>query len=426
MPTRNFAANDRQKEVYVTGLSGRKPLLPVGFAALEARAKDAMSPKAFAYVAGGAGEESTMQENRSAFDRWKILPRMLRDVSQLDTAIEIFGQKLPSPFLLAPIGVLELAHEDADLAVAKAAATAGVPMIFSNQASIAMEKTAAVMGESPRWFQLYWSKSNELVASFVKRAEVCGCSAIVVTLDTTMLGWRTRDLDLAYLPFLQGKGIAQYTTDPIFNTMLDEPADSSGSPVAPPKNMTTIGNVLSLMQRYPGSFWENLRTKRPLKAVQQFINIYSRPSLAWEDLPFLQRLTRLPILLKGILHPGDACKAIEMGVAGIVVSNHGGRQVDGSVATLEALPAIVEAVGGKIPVLMDSGIRGGADVFKALALGASAVLLGRPYVYGLALAGEQGVLEVMKNLMADFELTMGLAGYKRIGEIDSGCLIRSF
>ena len=216
-------AVDRQKEIYVTGLSGRKPPVPVDFAALETQAREAMSAKAFAYVAGGAGVESTVAANRSAFERWRIVPRMLQDVSERDTSIELFGQKLPAPFLLAPIGVLELAHPDADFAVAKAAAATGIPMIFSNQASVPMEATAQAMGDSPRWFQLYWSKSNELVASFVRRAEACGCSAIVVTLDTTLLGWRTRDLDLAYLPFLQGKGIAQYVSDPVFNELLNMP-----------------------------------------------------------------------------------------------------------------------------------------------------------------------------------------------------------
>ncbi len=428
-------ATDRQKEVFITGLSGKKPPIPLDFASLEAKARAAMSPEAFAYVAGGAGLESTMIANRSAFEKWRIVPRMLRDVSERDISIQLFGKKYRSPFLLAPIGVLELAHPAAEIPVARAAARLGIPMIFSNQASVPMEQVAAMLGDSPRWFQLYWSKSDDLVASLVRRAEACGCDAIVVTLDTTMLGWRTRDLDLAYLPFLRGMGIAQYTSDPVFNQQLDEmrnseyPDAASGRndetpPVGPPKNWETILNVLSLMRRYPGgSFFENLRSKRPLRAVQQFIQIYSRPSLTWEDLPFLRKHTRLPILLKGILHPDDARRAMDAGMDGIVVSNHGGRQVDGSIATLDALPDIVSAVGGRIPVLLDSGVRGGADVFKALALGASAVLLGRHWVYGLALAGEEGVAEVLKNYLADFELTMGLAGCRGVGEILGECLV---
>jgi lactate 2-monooxygenase len=418
-----MSAVERQKEIYVTGLSGRKPPVPVDFASLEAKAKAAMSPEAFAYVAGGAGAERTVAANTSAFDRWQIVPRMLKNVAERDTTVGLFGQKLPSPFLLAPIGVLELAHREAELPVAKAAASMGVPMIFSNQASVPMEIVAATLGGSPRWFQLYWSKSNELVASLVRRAEACGCSAIVVTLDTTLLGWRTRDLDLAFLPFLKGMGIAQYTSDPVFNRLLDEIKPTSEPPaVRPEKSWETILSVLALMKNYPGSFFENLKTKRPLRAVQQFIQIYSRPSLTWEELPILRQQTKLPILLKGILHPDDARLAVEAGMDGIIVSNHGGRQVDGSIATIEALPGVVEAVQGRIPVLMDSGIRGGADVFKAIALGAKAVLLGRPYVYGLALAGETGVREVLKNFASDFELTMALAGCKSVEEISHSSL----
>jgi lactate 2-monooxygenase len=248
-----------------------------------------------------------------------------------------------------------------------------------------------------------------------------------VTLDTTLLGWRTRDLDLAFLPFLKGMGIAQYTSDPVFNRLLDETKSTTNEPpaVKPEKSWETILNVLSLMKNYPGSFFENLKTKRPLRAVQQFIQIYSRPSLTWEELPILRQQTKLPILLKGILHPDDARLAVEAGMDGIIVSNHGGRQVDGSIATIEALPGVVEAVQGRIPVLMDSGIRGGADVFKAIALGAKAVLLGRPYVYGLALAGETGVREVLKNLASDFELTMALAGCKSVEEISRSSLAPS-
>ncbi len=416
-------AVDRQKEVYVKGLGNVQPGIPASPERLEAKARECMSPRAFAYVAGGAGEEQTMLNNRSGFETWKIIPRMLKDVSERDISTTLFGQRYPSPFLLAPIGVLELAHKEAELAVAKAAKAHGVPMIFSNQASVAMEQVAEALGDTPRWFQLYWSKSDELVKSLVQRAENCGCTAIVVTLDTTLLGWRTRDIDLAYLPFLTGKGIAQYTSDPVFNKLVDEDENSS-SALKPPVNWDTILNVLSLMRNYPGGFWSNLRSKRPLKAVAKFINIYSRPSLTWNDLKALRKMTRLPILLKGILHPDDARLAVQHGVDGLVVSNHGGRQVDGAISAIEALPAIVQEVDGKIPVLMDSGIRSGADTLKALALGARAVLLGRPYVYGLAINGASGVAEVLKNFTADFELNMALAGCRSVSEIGKHCLSR--
>jgi lactate 2-monooxygenase len=409
------AALRRQQEIYVGGMAGETPLVPVGARELEEAARDAMSREAFAYVAGGAGAEATVRANREAFDRRRIVPRMLRDVSVRDVSVELFGRTLPAPLLVAPIGVLELAHPEADLAVARAAARVGIPMIFSSQASVPMETCAAAMGAGPRWFQLYWSRNDALVESFVARAEACGCEAIVVTLDTTLLGWRTRDLDLAYLPFLRGKGIAQYVSDPVFMASL---ADPPPAPSAERKvNLHSLRAFVELTRAHPGRFIHNLRSKAPLAAVQQFIATYSRPSLTWADLPFLRERTKLPILLKGILHPDDARRAVDAGMDGVIVSNHGGRQVDGAIGSLDALPAVVQAVDGRVPVLMDSGVRGGADVFKALALGARAVCVGRPYVYALALAGEDGVAELLRNLVADFELTMALAGCASAAEI---------
>jgi lactate 2-monooxygenase len=259
-------------------------------------------------------------------------------------------------------------------------------------------------------FQLYWSKSNDLVASLVSRAEACGCQAIVVTLDTTMLGWRLRDLDQAYLPFLRGKGIAQYTSDPVFQRLLDEPEEEG---LVKPKTKLTLSTLKAawqLINNYPGSFWTNLRSGRPMHAVRQFTNMYTNPSLNWNDLPFLREHTKLPIILKGIHHPDDARRAVDAGVDGLIISNHGGRQVDGAVSTIEMLPAIKAVVAKDFPLLLDSGVRTGADVFKALALGATAVCIGRPYAYGLALAGQAGVKAVLENLWADFELTMRLSG----------------
>ena len=407
---------ERQFEVYVRGARGSLPTVPVSLERLEAAARRAMSPEGYAYVAGGAGTEETIRANRAAFERRRIVPRMLCDVSVRETAVDVLGTALPSPFLLCPIGVLELAHRDADLAVARAAAAEGVPFVFSNQASRPMEETARAMGDAPRWLQLYWSTSNELVASLVARAERCGCSAIVLTLDTTMLGWRIRDLDLGYLPFLHGKGIAQYTSDPVFVEALQETlreAPPPGGRITP----RAIATLLDQAGSYPGSRLANLRSGLARAAVRRFVETYSRPSLSWDDLAFLRERTRLPVLLKGILHPADALAAIEHGMDWIVVSNHGGRQVDGAIATMDALPAIVEAVAGRVPVLLDSGIRSGADVFRALALGATAVGLGRPYVWGLAAGGEDGVREVVRNLRADFDLTLGLAGCASVREI---------
>lgn len=423
--TTDFSAIELQRKTYVGGMMGAKPVVPFDFHELAQAARDKMSKEGYAYMAGGAGFERTMDANRRAFYRWQIVPKMLQDVSERDTSIELFGQKMPTPFLTCPIGVLEMAHPEADIAVAKATAAHGIPMIFSNQASVPMEDCAAVMGESPRWFQLYWSKSDELVASLVQRAEACGCSAIVVTLDTTMLGWRVRDLDLAYLPFLRGLGIAQYLSDPVFMRLLDEQQEEPLA-VKPKINFTTIRNLISTVNKFPGKgFVRKLRSGKPMAAVRQFINIYSRPSLTWEDLPFLREHTKLPILLKGILHPEDAKKAVDVGMDGIIVSNHGGRQVDGAIGAFDALPGVLEAVNQQIPVLLDSGVRSGADAFKALALGARGVCIGRPYAYGLAVAGQAGVEAVLQYFRADFELTMGLSGCKEISEITADTLMKN-
>jgi lactate 2-monooxygenase len=380
--------------------------VPVDPSRLEERAREALSAEAFAYLAGGAGLESTMRANREAFERRRIVPRLACGAAKRDTSVELLGRRLPVPLLLAPIGVLELARARGDLLAARAAAAEGVPFVFSSQASVPMEECAAAMGDAPRWLQLYWGTSDELAESFVRRAEACGCEAVVLTLDTTMLGWRVRDLDLAYLPFLAGRGLAQYASDPVFRRQLEEV-------VPPPAGRPTAASVRAharLARTYPGSTLRNLVSARPRAAVRLFLETFSRPSLSWDDVGRLRELTRLPLLVKGVLHPDDARAALERGVDGIVVSNHGGRQVDGAIASLDALPAIVAAVGGRVPVLLDSGVRGGADVLKALALGARAVLIGRTYAYGLALAGEAGVREVIDNLAAELDLTMGLAG----------------
>ena len=262
---------------------------------------------------------------------------MLRDVSKRDTSVELLGRRLPAPILLSPIGVLEMVHKKADVAVSRATAAEGIPFIFSNQASRPMEECAEAMGSpegAPRWFQLYWSTSDALVESFVRRAERCGCEAIVVTLDTTMLGWRTRDLDLAYLPFLRGKGIAQYTSDPVFRRSLAEPAPPAGETKI---NLSTLAALVEHGPQLSGQLRsKNLVSGEPLAAVRKFISTYSRPSLTWENLVFLRELTGLPIVPKGILHPDDARKAVEHGMDGVIVSNHGGRQVDGAIATIDA------------------------------------------------------------------------------------------
>ncbi len=411
----------RQAEIYLSGLRGRRPRVPASPVELEQRARKAMSRQGFAYIAGGAGAESTVAANRAAFERRRIVPRALNDVSVRDTSVELFGRQLPVPFLLGPVGVLEMAHREADIAAARAAAEEGVPFVISSQASRPMEEIAAATGSAARWFQLYFGGSNELARSFVRRAEACGCEAIVLTLDTTMLGWRTRDLDLAFLPFMLGKGIAQYVADPEFQRRLDDMVP----PPAGRPNPAALHALVQLSRAYPGSTWRNLLSSRPRTAVRLFTELFPKPSLDWEDVAYLRETTRLPILLKGILHPDDARHALDYGVDGIIVSNHGGRQVDGAIASLDALQPIVEALAGRVPVLFDSGIRGGADIFKALALGARAVLIGRMYCYGLAIAGAPGVREVIRNLRAELDLTMGLAGCSSVPQIGREALADS-
>jgi isopentenyl diphosphate isomerase/L-lactate dehydrogenase-like FMN-dependent dehydrogenase len=373
----------RQMEIYQAGLSGRKPELPLTAEELELKARGVLPPEAFTYVAGGAGNEDTVRANRDAYRRWRIVPRFLRDVSRRDLSVVVLGRRFPAPVMMAPIGVQSMLNADAELAVARAARSLGVPLILSTVSAKPMEAVAAAMGDVPHWFQLYWPGDKDLAASFVTRAEKAGFGAIVVTLDTYLLGWRERDLQLGWLPFLHGQGLANFFTDPVFRASL---------PVPPEKD--------------------------PVPAVRRFLEVFSNSSLTWTDLAFLRMHTKLPIILKGILHPEDALLAVEHGVDGIIVSNHGGRQVDGAVASLDALPGVVEAVNGKVDVLFDGGIRRGSDVFKAIALGAKCVLLGRPYCYGLALGGEDGVREVVRNLLADTDLTMGLAGCASIGEVN--------
>ena len=415
----------RQQSIFVRGLGHIVPRVPVDFPALEERARRLMTKRGFAYVAGGAGNERTMDANREAFDRWKIVPKVLRDISQRDLSLTLFGERLPAPLILAPVGVLEMAHARADLAAAQAAATERVPFIFSNQASVPMETCAAAMGDGIRWFQLYWSTDDRLVISFLRRAEACGCRALVVTLDTTLLGWRPRDLDLGSLPFLRGMGIAQYTSDPVFCEGLGRArTEPTTDPVKPANHLFSFGATRQQIRRYLGPLLPKLRSGAPLAAIRKFLNIYSRASLTWKDLAWLREHTRLPIILKGILSAEDARLAIEHNVAGIIVSNHGGRQMDGAIGALNALPGIVEVTKGRLPVLFDSGIRSGSDMFKALALGASAICLGRPYVYGLAIAGEHGVREVIQNILAEFDLTMALAGCATLKDIASAALER--
>ncbi|HWI30422.1 MAG TPA: alpha-hydroxy-acid oxidizing protein [Microbacterium sp.] len=422
------AARRTQSEIYRAGVSGTRPAVPIDPGALEAAARKALSTEAFAYIAGGAGAERTMSANRAAFTRWQVWPRPLRDVTERDLSIDLLGRRRPTPFLLAPLGVMELAHPEADLAVARAAASIGVPYTLSTQASFPMEQIATAAPTGARLFQLYWSASDELNASLLRRAEASGCEAIVVTLDTHLLGWRTRDLDLAYLPFTRGMGIAQYTSDPVFQQLVRERARASaaGHGTPPPGESVKItpkAVAAGIQIARKGAaltgtgLRESLRSPLPRAAVETFLEVFSTPALTWDDLAKAREWTTLPIFLKGIVHPDDAARAVDAGVDGVWVSNHGGRQIDQSVPTLAALPDVVARIGGKVPVVFDSGVRGGADAFVALALGATAVAIGRPYAYGLGIAGEKGVREVVRNHIAELDITLGLAGHTSIQDV---------
>lgn len=417
-----------QSDIYRSGISGTKPAVPIDSAALKAAARKALSAEAFAYIAGGAGAERTMNANRAAFGRWQVWPRPLRDVSNRDLAVEFLGRKRPTPLLLAPLGVMELAHADADLAVARAAAALGVPYTLSNQASFPMEQVVDAAPQGSHLFQLYWSASDDLNRSLLARAEASGCEAIVVTLDTHLLGWRTRDLDLAYLPFTRGMGIAQYTSDPVFQQLVREraaapKAEAPGVKVTP----KAVAAALTIARKGApltggGSLRDNLRSPLPRVAVETFLDVFSTPALTWDDLAKAREWTSLPIILKGIVHPDDAQSALDAGMDGIWISNHGGRQIDQSVPTLDVLPEIAERVAGRVPIVFDSGVRGGADAVIALALGATVVALGRPYAYGLGIAGETGVREVVRNFLAELDITLGLAGLTAVSQLDRDAL----
>jgi lactate 2-monooxygenase len=376
-----------QDEIYLTGTTGTTPGFPTDLSRLEEAARAAMTAQAFDYVAGSAGSGDTARENLAAFRRWRIVPRMLTDVSTPSYGRAVLGTELTVPFLLAPVGVLAIAHPDGELAVARAAAAQRVPMILSTAASATMEDVAVANGNGQRWYQLYWPKDRSVAASLLGRAQAAGYSVLVVTLDTRTLAWRPRDLANGYLPFLQGIGIQNYLSDPAFRAPLPSPVEAD-----------------------------------PSAAILRWTQIFGDTSLTWDDLPFVRQHWNGPIVLKGIMSAADALRAAAAGMDGIVVSNHGGRQVDGAAGALDALVPIVAAVGSRLAVLFDSGVRSGADMLKALALGAQAVLIGRPYVYGLALGGQAGVRHVLRSLRQEFELTMRLAGLARLSELGPDCL----
>lgn len=444
-----------QSRIFRAGVFGRTPTTPVAPEQLERAAERALSAPAWAYLAGSAGAERTAAANRAAFDRHQIVPRMLTGTTARDLSVTLFGRRYPTPLLLSPVGVLDLAAPSGDLGAARASARTGVPMVVSTQACASTEQIAAAqdavtqaathqavtpagstqgsasqegspVGGGPRWYQLYWSSVPELAQSMVQRAERAGCQVLVVTLDTPMLGWRPRDLDLGFLPFARGQGIAQYTGDPVFMDLVRQRV-AAGTDEAPSGRPTpaAVRSLVSLARTFPGELRANLRSPLPRAAVQTFLDVFPNPALTWADLSRLREWTSLPIVLKGIVAADDARRALDAGVDGVWVSNHGGRQIDGALGALDALPAVAAAVGDAAPVVFDSGVRTGADVAIALALGASAVGIGRPYAYGLAIDGEDGAVAVLDHLLAELDLTMGLAGVAAVADLGPDLLTPS-
>ena len=352
---------------------------PAAFAELEAAARELLDVGPYGYIQSGAGGEQTMRDNVASLANYSYVPRFLNDVSNVETSVTLFGRTYSSPLLIAPIGVQKMVHEEGEVATAKAAADLGLPFIQSTVSSCSIEEIAAATGTSPKWYQLYWSQNEEIAYSMVKRAENAGYEAIVLTIDTMMIGWREQDIRSRFSPLAAGFGQGNYESDAVFMESL------------PARDQSAI--------------------------VQGILDNILHPSLSWKQVAELRKWTKLPIILKGVLHPEDAKLAMDNGIDGIIVSNHGGRQLDGAIASIDALPEIVQAVDRKMPVLFDSGVRRGSDILKAMALGADAVLVGRPYIYGLAVGGQAGVAHVLNNLLEEFRISMALSGVADVKDL---------
>ncbi|MEO8889564.1 MAG: lactate 2-monooxygenase [Jatrophihabitantaceae bacterium] len=374
-------------EIYLQGMGGARPAFTTDATALEDAARERLEPGPFWYVAGAAGSGATNRANREAFDRWRIVPRMLTGATHRDLTTTVLGATLRAPIITGPVGVQSIVHPEAEKAVAAVAAELGLAMALSTVSSFPLEDVAAANGHGVRWFQLYWPNDEQVCLSLLARAKAAGFTTLVVTLDTWLLGWRPNDLDNAYLPFLTGEGLANYFTDEAFLAPLAQ---------SPAEDLPA--------------------------ALRRWLPMFTGTDHTWDQVAFLREHWDGPVVLKGIQHVDDAKRAVDTGVQGIVVSNHGGRQVDGAIASLDALPGIAAAVGDQVEVLFDSGIRTGADVLKAIALGARAVLVARPWVYGLALGGTDGVRHVLRSLLADTDLALALSGHTSLAELTPATL----
>ena len=350
--------------------------VPINLDEYEALARERSPKMVFNYYAGGANDELTVAENKSAWGRIRLRPRVLVDVSRIDTSTTVLGQTLKMPVLTAPCAFNTLAHPEGECAVARATAATGIIQVVSTAATKSFEEISGASG-GRRWFQLYCYRDRGVTRGLVQAAEAAGFSALCLTVDVPVLGRREREIrDRFQLP----PGVTMVNLEPFAADRL-----------------AATDNPSSLAA-YVNDLWDS--------------------SLTWEVIGWLRSITKMPVVVKGILTAEDARLALERGVAAIVVSNHGGRQLDGAVPTCEALPEVVEAVGGRVEVLVDGGIRRGADVVKALALGARAVLIGRPYLWGLAVNGEEGVRHVLELLRDEIQLAMALVGRPAVKDID--------
>jgi 4-hydroxymandelate oxidase len=345
---------------------------PIRLADLEALALAKLDPGIASYYSGAANDELTLADNLAAFRRWRFLPRIGAEIEGRDTSVEVLGRLWPTPFMVAPVALQRMADPDGEVAVARACAARGVTMSLSTVGSATIEDVAAAGART--WFQLYLLRDRERNVELLDRAAAAGCEAIILTMDAPILGRRERDIRTGFhLP--DGIGYA------------------------------------------------NIR-RGALRRGDTYGDDEIKPSNTWDDLAWVVGATKLPVIVKGVLHPDDAVRSLDLGAAGVGVSNHGGRQLDGSIAALDALPAVVDAIAGRAPVLLDSGIRRGTDVLLALALGARAVMLGRPVLWGLAWNGEAGVGRAFDMLAAEVELALGLAGLARADEASRDLVVR--
>ncbi|KAH0832370.1 FMN-dependent alpha-hydroxy acid dehydrogenase [Lanmaoa asiatica] len=393
-------------------IQAQPPVLgTVNIREIEEKAREAMKNHL------AAGTCSTDVANKKALENWKIVPRMLVDATNRRLETTIFGVKYPTPLFVAPIGVQGILHADGELASARAAGNVGIPYIMSTASTRSIEDVATANGpDGHRWYQLYWPRTSEITLSLLKRAKANGFTALVITLDTMILGWRPHDIETAYLPFAYGVGIQVGTSDPVFMKRFGlEPrqAESTAFPFEPAKIREAAferGDEHVMREMLLGKEWLG--------------EVNSGEFRTWEDLKFIRDNWDGPIVLKGIQRVSDAEKAIAQGINGIIVSNHGGRQVDGAIGSLDALDKIMRSrkvraaqKAGKLTVLFDSGIRTGSDIIKALAIGAQGVLIARPFMYGLAIAGQEGVEQILMQTVCDLHVSMGLTGYGDVNEI---------